>query len=125
MADSRLQEQLKALQFVNAVEAMTPAGNILRDEAKLIVPVDTGHLKASIRVEELPPADNGVMVVAGAGEDWPKTGPVGYAAIVEYGNSNPNYPIQPYMRPAIDGNMGAMLSAVYDNIQEQIKNMIK
>ena len=84
MTESRLLEQLANLANIDIVAALMPAGNILKQAAVEIVAVDTGHLRDSITVEELPPDEHGIMVFAGAGEY-----DVTYATIVEYGNSNP------------------------------------
>lgn len=120
MTDSRLSAQFENLKNINIVEALMPAGNILKMAAVEIVPVDTGHLRDSIVVEELPPSENGVFVMAGAGEY-----DVNYANFVEFGNNNPNYPIQPYMRPAIDNNELNMRAAAGANIVRQMQDLIR
>lgn len=58
------------------------------NEARRIVPVDTGALRASIyyRIK-------GAAAWVGA--------TMHYALYVEYGTRNPNYPAQPYLRPAV------------------------
>ena len=124
MADSRLQEQLDNLQNIDAVQAMLPAAYILRDAAIEIVPVDTGSLKASIIADELP-SDGAFVSAGGEGFLTPKGGPVDYATFVEYGNNNPNYPIQPYMRPALDNNEDEMRDAISKNIQSQMESLIR
>lgn len=63
--------------------------NMIADLARQLAPEDSGELKRSIRVEDAAHA-LARKVVAGAE----------YAAFVEYGTSNPNYPVQPYMTPA-------------------------
>jgi hypothetical protein len=120
MIVSRLYFQLDSLKNIDPVAALWPAGLILKQAAVAIVPVDTGHLRDSITVEELPPSEQGIMVYAGAGEYE-----VNYAGFVEYGTSNPNYPIQPYMRPSIDENLDAMADAVSKNIHEQVRLLVK
>ena len=82
--------------------------------AKGLVPVDTGALKESIRVEE---KNKKVYATAGGGGVTnPKTGRiVDYAAHVEYGTSR--VPAHPYMRPAFD--------RVRKEIKQEIRNTIK
>ena len=119
MADSRLQEQLENLQNIDIIAALWPAGLLIKESAVDIVPVDTGRLQASITVEELSPDEHGIMVFAGAGEY-----DVTYATIVEFGNSNPNYPIQPYMRPAIDNNTETIPAVLRLEIERQLRELI-
>jgi len=58
------------------------------NSARQDVPVDTGALRASISRE----VQGNVGYVRAS---------MHYAAYVEYGTSNPNYPAQPYLRPAV------------------------
>lgn len=59
--------------------------------AKLKAPVDTGNLRNSIQLEVI--TDNEIYVTSYAS----------YSRYVEFGiESRPNYPMQPYMRPALD-----------------------
>ncbi len=120
MITSRLLFQFDNLKNINPVEALWPAGTMLRDEAVDIVPVDTGHLRDSITVEELPEDQSGIMVFAGAGEY-----DVNYACFVEFGTSNPNYPIQPYMRPAIDRKQEDMAKVIGLDIERQMNDLIR
>jgi HK97 gp10 family phage protein len=64
----------------------------IADLAAQLAPEKTGALKASIRVED---GDSPTSRKVIAGDDG-----VDYAAFVEFGTSNPNYPAQPYMIPA-------------------------
>lgn len=67
-------------------------------DAKRLVPVDTGALRATIRRSEV--GDDGrVAVTAGSAT-------VDYAAHVEYGTSRG--PAQPYLRPAVHKNRGVL-----------------
>lgn len=59
-------------------------------------PVDSGALRNSIR-GWVTSAGGVIRLHFAAGG-----GAVDYAIYVEYGTSNPNYPVQPFMRPAID-----------------------
>jgi HK97 gp10 family phage protein len=126
VTESRLLAQLKSLENINAVEALMPAGKILRDASKEIVPVDTGNLKAGIRVEELPESEHAIMVVAGGNEISPPNkyqDVVNYAAFVEFGTSR-TY-AQPYIRPSLDNNQENMDAAVKANIEKQMANLIR
>lgn len=61
----------------------------IEKEAKLRCPVDTGRLRSSIQIYEI-----GGEILIGSN--------VKYAPYVEYGTKQPNYPRQPFIRPAID-----------------------
>lgn len=68
--------------------------NKIADNARRFVPIDTGALKASIRVLSFGQKDTRYVTAGGAAG-------VDYAAFVEFGTSKME--AQPYMRPAIDG----------------------
>ena len=70
---------------------------IVEAEAKLICPVDTGTLRASIGVDEVTPEQ---AIIAPHTE---------YAEIVEFGYGQP---AQPYMRPAMDEHEREIVGAV-------------
>jgi HK97 gp10 family phage protein len=76
----------------------------IRDDAKAIVPVDTGSLRSSIRLQVRPrPTAHSISygVSAGGYVTNPKSGKkVNYASFVEYGTRK--MAAQPYMRPAIE-----------------------
>lgn len=69
------------------------AAGMVLNVAQQLVPVDTGALKASGRVEP-ETGGNGEYKVIFGGDG------VDYAQYVEYGNDNPNYPAQPFLNPA-------------------------
>ena len=74
--------------------ALIRATNKVQSDAKLLVPVDTGNLRGSI-VKTVDRSDQMGTVLTNSE----------YAFYVEFGlRSNPNYPIQPYMRPALNDN---------------------
>jgi HK97 gp10 family phage protein len=126
LPDTRFYIQLENLQNINAVEATLPAAKLLRDEAKRIVPVDTGALRSTIMADELPPEEKGSFVAAGGDcVGFLHTDHVGYAMFVEFGTSNPNYPIQPYMRPAIDGMQRAMAQSMASEVNKQLAELAK
>lgn len=70
------------------------AAKDVRDLASQLVPVDSGDLKGTIKVE--PRQNDGERIVSAGGDEAP------YGIYVEYGNSNPNYPAQPFMTPAAE-----------------------
>ena len=77
-------------------------GNNAVQNARTYVPVDTGALRDSIGYEI---SDRSVILYA----DRP------YAAYVELGTSNENYPVQPYLQPAVYNHQGE-----YKDIAESI-----
>lgn len=119
---TRLFEQLENLKNINVVEALMPAGHALVRVAHEFVPVDTGNLRDGIRAEELPPQDNGIMVVAGGNQIIPPNryrDLVNYATFVEFGTSRME--AQPYMRPAVDLSQGEMSKLIAENINQQLR----
>jgi hypothetical protein len=78
-------------------DALDEVLHAIADDARRIVPVDTGALRLSVDVLGI---ENHVgRVGAGRSED----GTDEYAAVVEgvANKPNPNYPEQPYLRPAL------------------------
>lgn len=63
---------------------------VVKTTQKLLVPVDTGATRASI-IEHF--SENEVDI-------GPSTE---YAPYIEYGTSNPNYPVQPFVVPSATG----------------------
>lgn len=66
-------------------------------EAKIRTPVDTGHLRRSISHKTKTDEQQSTATIGTNVE---------YAAAVEYGVVSKNIPAQPYLRPAIDENLG-------------------
>ena len=97
-------------------EALEEIAEKIRDDAKNFVPVDTGSLKKSIRVEK--EGDLQVSVVAGGGGVInPRTGrEVDYASFVEFGTSRMSP--QPYMQPALEKNRDEILRIVKEKVLE-------
>ena len=108
--------------ILSALSAGIKAGaELIAEEARLMAPVDTGALAASIEAREPEISGNSVTAVVVAAEY--------YAAYVEYGTGqrgsaspgagpgpyDPNWPgmaAQPYMRPAIDTRRADVLDAI-------------
>lgn len=86
---ARLRDIIDAMRGGSA-DATRDMAEAIKDRAQQLVPVDTGRLRDSIRVNELGPRSYTV----GPGDE------VEYAEYVEYGTSR--MAAQPYMRPAIE-----------------------
>ena len=109
---SNLDEKLKRA----LAEALKEIAEKIRDDAKDLVPVDTGSLRKSIRVEK--EGELQVSVIAGGGGVInPRTGrEVDYAGYVEFGTSRMSP--QPYMQPALEKNRDEILKIVKRKILE-------
>ncbi len=83
--------------------AMQVGGMVIEREARRICPYETGNLRSSIHTEVRQERKE-VTAVIGTN--------VEYAKYVEYGTSNPNYPVQPFLRPALDSKAGEALKQV-------------
>lgn len=83
------------------------------EDADANVPVDTGDLRASGRIEpDAPDGSASYQVVYGGGA-------VDYARWVEEGNDNPNYPAQPYLGPA------RKRAKLRQNVQAEIRRLLR
>ena len=70
---------------------------VIKTTQKLLCPVDTGATRASVKEYY----DEGAKV------SYVDIGPsTDYAPYIEYGTSNPNYPIQPFVVPSATGTSG-------------------
>jgi len=100
-------------------EALNEIAEKIRDDAKSFVPVDTGALRKSIRIEKKGKLQ--VSIVAGGGGVInPRTGrEVDYAGYVEFGTSRMNP--QPYMQPALEKNRDEILRIVKEKVLEVFK----
>ena len=67
---------------------------VMKTTQKLLCPVDTGATRLSI-LEEFFPGDRVADIEVGPRTD--------YSPYIEFGTSNPNYPIQPFVRPSAFG----------------------
>lgn len=83
-----------------AEEGVNQVAQLMCDVAKDLVPVDTGALQRSLRVEKRTEAEKFTAIVAAGGVTVnPKTGRlVDYAHFVEYGSSK--MAPRPYLKPA-------------------------
>jgi len=88
-SNGKLYEYIKTKVFVAADQVAADAAQEMRANA----PVDTGRLRDSITHRVNSDGHNVTLVFEASAP---------HAIYVEYGNSNPNYPSQPFMRPVID-----------------------
>ncbi len=125
-------------------DGVSSASELIRDEAKLICPVDTGALQESIDAD----VQRGIRNITGnadqalSGSVFGVTGVVAphmdYAVYVEYGTGergaaspgagegpyNPNWKgmvAQPYMRPAWDSQKGPAEDAIREALTDALK----
>lgn len=84
---------IEAIMDGPVMEDVERRANQIADRARRFVPIDTGALQGTIRVED---GDDETILVKAGGQ-----GDVDYALYVELGTSK--MMAQPYMRPAIDG----------------------
>jgi HK97 gp10 family phage protein len=110
MSLDNLLKQFEKIKDLDWVSAEKDGVQIIVDTAKGLVPVDTGALQDSIRMEV---EGETVNAVAGGIDD------VDYALHVEFGTVK--MAAQPYMRPAVDITKKQVTQAIFDNLQKQIK----
>lgn len=97
--DERLKEISAQLK-----QGMIKACLLVEGDAKRNCPVDTGRLRASI-TNRLEVEEKQLVGIVGTN--------VEYASYVEFGTSNPKYPCQPFLFPALESN------------KEKIKDLLK
>lgn len=106
-------------------EGSSEGAGIMRDEAQVLVPVDTGRLRDSIHIEHIVDTpERQVFVitpVTPAANEYGFEPP--YARAVEFGYEGINKagrhqhtPAQPYMRPAFDGKQSEARQAIKDGV---------
>jgi HK97 gp10 family phage protein len=82
-------------------------------DAKSIVPVDTGNLRASIESRVIRNNDGGITGVVGTNTD--------YAAFVEFGTSKMG--AQPYLRPAVEQNRETVRELLGEGFGETMEDV--
>ena len=107
-----LYEQLKDVSHLDWVSAEVEGMNVIADEARALVAVDTGALQLTIDVEV---DGEQVNLVAGSND-------VDYATYVEFGTIK--MAAQPYMRPAIDTKQREADLAIAENINKQMRRAV-
>lgn len=113
-------------------KALADAAEIIADEARMLVPVDSGNLRDSITVSDVRLGGafkmdstlgaDGVQVFVG-----PRTGggsPDGfYGHMVEFGTVK--MAAQPFMRPAFDHTQGQVRSRLANELEKQVYKAAK
>jgi HK97 gp10 family phage protein len=110
MSIDNLLKQFEKIEDLDWVSAEKDGVQIIIEEAKALVPVDTGALQDTIRMEI---EGEEVQAVAGG------QGEVDYELHVEFGTVK--MAAQPYMRPAVDTTKHQVTKAIFNNLQKQIK----
>lgn len=99
--------------------ALSDFATDIRDLAKIFVPVDTGSLQTSIRIQNMRSVSgqHAIGVTAGGYVTNPKTGRiVDYAKFVERGTSRMR--AQPYMRPALEMCRSGLVKLIVEAIRK-------
>ena len=107
----RLHKKLDALAKLDIQQDVEEAAWVVNNEAKRIVPVDTGRLRASISVED---SETATGWEASVGTN------VEYAAKVEFGIGQRE---QPYLTPALLDNKPEIIDIIIDGLIREIKNL--
>jgi hypothetical protein len=82
-------------------DVITAGAAVVMTAQKLTVPVDTGATRLSIRMYQI------------TNNEWEIGPTTEYAPYIEYGTSNPNYPIQPFVVPSGTGlNLRKAIAAI-------------
>ena len=106
----KLLEQLSEIADLDWVAAEKEGMEVIAEGARALVPIDTGALYDTIRVEV-----EGEVVQLVAGDD----ADVDYHMHVEFGTIK--MAAQPYMRPAIDTKQNECNKVIAENLQKQIR----
>ena len=109
--------------FNNSIsEVLKEAAQVGKERAQSLVPVDTGALRKSIRIERLGMKSGKITytgIRAGGYIRNPKTNKiVDYAAHVEYGTSR--QAPQPYMRPAAEYAMQRVPGLFWNHLYRRV-----
>ena len=102
--DEEVQARLKMMGATAQVKlqlAIMSGLMVVQSDAKARAPYRTGNLMRSIHMEQLPGGTGGVVGTN-----------VEYAAAQEYGRPDINLPARPYLRPAIDQNLGRVATII-------------
>ena len=106
----KLMAQLEQVGLEFTLDDIQAGAQVILDEALNRVPVDTGELYDSGHLEV---QSDDVLIVFSAP----------HASYVEFGIRNPNYPMQPYLRPALDEAEAQALSAIVDSVQSHMRDI--
>lgn len=92
------------------LSGLLTAVNLVQSSAKLLCTVDTGNLRSSISKD----VDSDTL------KAYVSTN-VYYGLYVEFGlKSNPNYPVQPFMRPALYDNQSRIKSIMVKAVSSKL-----
>jgi HK97 gp10 family phage protein len=95
------------------------AAMLMVQEAKALVPVDTGALQASIHAETLEESDNRLVQAVTADRPYARRIEYGFVGADSLGRVY-HQAAQPYMRPAFDSQKEAMREAIRDSIYAEL-----
>lgn len=98
-----------------APRALDHANHVLAEEIQKRCPVDSGHLRNSVKVHPVKLADGKVAQEVEVGEERPADGRW-YVGFVEYGNRD--IEAQPFIRPAIRAKEAEMLTIIQQEMPE-------
>lgn len=103
------------------VGAIRSGANIVRDEARRLVPVDTGNLKKSIATIRRKGDRNTVQFSVtpskgGKNDGW-------YAHFLEFGTSKMS--AKPFLRPALDSKQDEVLQATKEYIAKRLPDEVE
>ena len=90
-------------------DGLIAVARVVRDEAKVLVPVRTGALRASIRTRRVAARVSGKRVAGAAARVVAGGAAAPHAALVEYGTVRA--PAHPYLEPALLGTQTRQLAA--------------
>lgn len=99
----------KALE--NNLELNKELSTTLSQKASAMAPKLTGALASSVQGN---PSNEKAQILAGSAA-------VPYAGVQEYGWPDKNIKAQPYLRPAVNNNMGYIIAKYNENIEKNIK----
>lgn len=99
----------KALE--NNLELNKELSTTLSQKASAMAPVLTGALASSVKGN---PSNEKAQILAGSAA-------VPYAGVQEYGWPAKNIKAQPYLRPAVNNNMGYIVAKYNESIEKNIK----
>ena len=106
-----LLKQFAKIENLNWVQAEQKGMEVVAEEARAIVPVDTGALQSTIRVETV--GEEVQLVAGGDGFD--------YSLYVEFGTVK--MAAQPSMRPAIDNKEREMLKVIAADLEAKMRKI--
>ena len=82
----------------NMLDVANPTALTIVNSQRTLVPVDTAATRNSIKPEVIAATKDLVTVQIGPSTEYSKH--------IEFGTTNPNYPIQPFVRPSVVGTYG-------------------